>query len=694
MILVDDHEGPALLDPENPEVLAALDEARAHYEGSDSSAQPPCHTELYGDTQVVAALTELFRGKCAYCESYLPDPAPANVEHVRPTSDAVGLDGKSDHKAYWWLAYRWENLLLSCTECSRAKGRRFPVLGDRATDDDGLLAEHPLLLNPRSPDDNPERWLLFYRDGTVASENERGRATIEVLGLNRSRLVKERRTVAGEVQRQHRARRGAASGSPESYLHEELSFLALRRQLWAELTADASLTPAETAPDSRAQTKVDYAAMSQMRQSNTLSDNLDLVDAGARADYFSGTRWIERIELRNIRPIRAIDLQLNRSQASTAPWMTILGDNGCGKSSMLQAVALALVGADYRRRIGISPDDLLRRGARKGSVKVWLTNLPDPITMEFTRGASEFTGNDAPQVLVLAYGATRLRASATDTPHSEVSHIENLFDARHELTNPEDWLLSLDEATFAAVTQSLHGLLALENGQSIGRDPRRHVVYIGYGRDRDPFKDLSDGYQSMLVLTCDVLRTMMRLWARPDQAEGIVLIDEIGTHLHPRWRMRIVSALRLVLPRIQFVVSTHDPLCLRGLEDGEITVVNRTGDGNIVTITDLPSVKGMRVDQLLTSEHFGLGSAMDPDVDRLYEEYYGLRGEPDPTAAQRQRLAALEDELGRLRQLGVTQREQLMLQTADKLIAERRRRGDAKVPGHLADLMADLWNRS
>ena len=63
-------------------------------------------------------------------------------------------------------------------------------------------------------------------------------------------------------------------------------------------------------------------------------------------------------------------------------------------------------------------------------------------------------------------------------------------------------------------------------------------------------------------------------------------------------------------------------------------------------------------------------------------------------AAQRQRLAALEDELGRLRQLGVTQREQLMLQTADKLIAERRRRGDAKVPGHLADLMADLWNRS
>ncbi len=694
MILVDDQEGPSVLDPSNPDVRAALDEARAHFEGPESSSPPTCNADLYAHPRVLGALVELFRGKCAYCESYLTNPMPSNVDHFRPTSDAVGSDGMPDHRAYWWLAYRWSNLLLSCTECSRAKGRRFPVVGERATSDDEVAAELPLLLNPRFPDDDPERWLLFYRDGTVASENERGRATIEVLGLNRSSLVEDRRAVADEVQRQYRAHRRAPSESADAYLHPDLSFLALRRQLWAELTADSTLTPAETAPEVREQTKFDYAAVSQMRQSNALSDHLDLVDAVARADYFAATRWIERIELRNIRPIRAVDLQLNRSHAATAPWMTVLGDNGCGKSSMLQAVALTMVGAEYRRRIGISPDDLLRRGARKGSVRVWLTNLPDPIVMEFTRGAAEFSGNEAPQVLVLAYGPTRLRATHAAPSLSEVSHIENLFDARHELIDPEAWLLSLDADTFAAVTGSLHGLLALEASQSIVRDTRRHTVSIAYGRERDPFKDLSDGYQSMLVLTCDVLRTMLRLWTRPDQAEGIVIIDEIGTHLHPRWRMRIVSALRAVLPRIQFLVSTHDPLCLRGLEDGEITVVSRNNEGNIVTITDLPSVKGMRVDQLLTSEHFGLGSAMDPDVDRIYEEYYGLRGEARPTPAQRQRLAALEDELGRLRQLGVTQREKLMLQTADQLIAQRRQRGDAQVPGHLAEQLADIWNRS
>ena len=259
----------------------------------------------------------------------MSEPSAANVDHFRPTSDAVGVDGRPNHASYWWLAYRWSNLLLACTDCSRTKGQRFPVLGGRAIDDEELIREQPFLLNPRSLDDNPEQWLLFYRDGTVASNDERGRSTIELLGLNRSTLIEARTTVAQEVQRQYRTQhRRTPSSSSEAFLDPGLSFLALRRQLWAELSADASLTPAETAPHARAQTKVDYTAMSRMRQANALSDNLDLVDSGARADYFSGTRWIERIELRNIRPIRALDLHLNRSQASTAPWMAILGDNG------------------------------------------------------------------------------------------------------------------------------------------------------------------------------------------------------------------------------------------------------------------------------------------------------------------------------------------------------------------------------
>jgi hypothetical protein len=184
----------------------------------------------------------------------------------------------------------------------------------------------------------------------------------------------------------------------------------------------------------------------------------------------------------------------------------------------------------------------------------------------------------------------------------------------------------------------------------------------------------------MLILVCDILRTVLTIWDEVEQAEGIVLIDELGAHLHPRWRMRVVGALRATLPRMQFIVSTHDPLCLRGLEDGEVIVLRRNERRQIVAITDLPPVKGLRVEQLLTSEHFGLGSTNDPEVDDLLTEYYRLRAQPRPSKQAAQRLAVVERRLMELEQLGTTERERLVLRAADDFIARRRAAGDAGAP--------------
>ncbi len=693
MILVDAAvDGPSVLDPASPAVIDALAALANHHQSPDKvpPTLAPADPALYAHAEVLAALNESFHGKCGYCETPVDSLQVANVDHYRPTSDAIGADGSVDHPSYWWLAYSWPNLVLSCRDCQRTKGRRFPVVAGRLRFGQPET-EEALLLDPRAAGDAPDKVLIFASDGTVSSADKRGRTSIDVLGLNRTRLVQARREVSEAIRAEHRAHR--ATSVPDLAL--DLSYLGLRRQLWAQLTANASLTEAPIAQDVRQATKARFDVRQASKLTNSLADNLNGVGRGARFDYFSGTRWIERIEVRNVRPIREVDLDLTGSGADSAPWMMLLGDNGSGKSSLLQAVALALVGADYRRRIGLKPDDLLRRGARKGSVRVWLTNLPEPVTLEFTKGADEFGGTAEPQVMVLAYGATRLRAGTDGNAiRSDVSHIENLFDARHELTNPTTWLLGLDQDTFDKVVPSLHRLLALEPHNAVVRDAKRGQVFLSYGKQRDPFSELSDGYQSMLVLACDVMRTMLALWPSPDQAEGVVVIDEIGTHLHPRWRMRISSALRDVLPRVQFIVSTHDPLCLRGLEDGEITVINRNEVGEVVTLTDLPSVKGLRVDQLLTSEIFGLGSTQDPAVDALYEEYYALRGVAKPDADQTRRLADLEAELDRLRQLGVTQRERLMLASADQIIADRRQKGTVKARADLSDTLADLWTKA
>jgi hypothetical protein len=103
------------------------------------------------------------------------------------------------------------------------------------------------------------------------------------------------------------------------------------------------------------------------------------------------------------------------------------------------------------------------------------------------------------------------------------------------------------------------------------------------------------------------------------------LIDEIGSHLHPRWQMRVIQGLRQTFPRVQFIVTTHYPLCLRGLFNRELVVLQRTPHNKVLAVDrDLPPIEGMRVDQLLTSEYFGLNSTIDPDLESQFSEYYQL----------------------------------------------------------------------
>jgi hypothetical protein len=99
------------------------------------------------------------------------------------------------------------------------------------------------------------------------------------------------------------------------------------------------------------------------------------------------------------------------------------------------------------------------------------------------------------------------------------------------------------------------------------------------------------------------------------KTRGLVLIDEIETHLHPRWKLRVVSALRKAMPNVQFVATTHDPLCLRGMRADEVQVFVRDEAHRIEVLSGLPDVRGLRAEQLLTSDYFGLASTADPDVE-------------------------------------------------------------------------------
>lgn len=90
----------------------------------------------------------------------------------------------------------------------------------------------------------------------------------------------------------------------------------------------------------------------------------------------------------------------------------------------------------------------------------------------------------------------------------------------------------------------------------------------------------------MLGMAADIMQVMYGVYDSMESAQGVVLIDELGHHFHPAWRLRCVTALREAFPGIQFIYSTHDPLCLRGLAAGEVAVLKRDKQGNVYALED------------------------------------------------------------------------------------------------------------
>ncbi|HTG34186.1 MAG TPA: hypothetical protein VLB76_14755 [Thermoanaerobaculia bacterium] len=144
-------------------------------------------------------LFEVFNGKCAYCESYVHQVAPGDVEHYRPkkTLNEKGVD----HPGYYWLAYEVTNLLPSCEPCNRKRKRnRFPVNnGFWARCPGEVSLEQPLLLNPYN--DNPREHLRFKPVSeesalsTVRGHTLKGEKSVDIYNLNRLALAERRGAV-------------------------------------------------------------------------------------------------------------------------------------------------------------------------------------------------------------------------------------------------------------------------------------------------------------------------------------------------------------------------------------------------------------------------------------------------------------------------------------------------------------------
>jgi uncharacterized protein (TIGR02646 family) len=668
----------------------------------------PSRGGIINASSVLSVLRAAQHNKCAFCESKIGAVSLEVVARFRPDSGAVGLDGTSSLPHYAWNAYDWDNLHISCLQCDQAKGRRFPVTGRRAPLGSRGAAlssdEQALLLDPFL--DAPDAHLVFTADGMANSETPEGRATIDCFDLNRNELKNGRAAAAAD------AIAAWEAGDRDAAVAPDREFAAARRQAVRPLAEEiASAEPSIVDEDEhvvvegvrirKLTAESEEAAVGAETAAIEAQLRYSLDDRSADKTYFATTKYIQGIEVTGWKGIQHVAVEVPSGLSERAPWLMLLGENGAGKSAILQAVALALLGQRNRDALGLRASDFVRNAAKHAEVKVWLSGVPEPCVLTARRGNDRFGGSENPKVLVLGYGATRLLPKRGTTPHlpapASIADVDNLFDPFVPMTDANAWLLSLDEKLFATAARALRHLLDLGATDRLIRFRQAHEVRCRVLGSTVPLDRLSDGYQSVLALACDVMAVLLSRWTDTAAAEGIVMLDELGAHLHPRWRMRIVTSLRDLFPRVQFIVTTHDPLCLRGLDDGEVVLVERLDDEHrtVAVRQDLPPIAGLRADQLLTSEFFGLRSTVDPDLEAAFNEYYRLLALRKPTGRQSRRIAELQTQLADLHLLGDTVRERLVFEAADRWLARRDTSAPEPGQGRPEDtavaMLAEVW---
>ena len=330
-------------------------------------------------------------------------------------------------------------------------------------------------------------------------------------------------------------------------------------------------------------------------------------------DYFSDFNAIlpyslKTILIKNFQGISSTELHYLPVDAS---WIFILGDNGYGKSTFLQAIAIGLFG-------------------NKDGERNLTDNKESKIGIEFKKSSTDSINNLWALYFqslehIACYGPSRLQIQAKMSQNEVAersSTTYGLFNPDGILLNIEskliEWNIENDvrfeqtKAIFQRIIPPLADIIVQKNEQN-----DYEVLYKERAEDEeqvtfDPvlFDKLAAGFRSIIGLVGDLLIRFIR--KQPEAAQlsdlaGIVLIDELENHLHPKWQYRLPTLLSEVFPNIQFIAATHSVIPILGAPKNSVFLkLNRSKEQGITVERLDIDVANLLPNSILTSPIFDM----------------------------------------------------------------------------------------
>ena len=398
------------------------------------------------------------------------------------------------------------------------------------------------------------------------------------------------------------------------------------------------------------------------------------------------------LSLENVRcfgPEQTLDL--SNEEGGPAQWTVLLGNNGTGKTTVLQAIAGMHTVESFQIESKLKVEPILKVGggdfyswwaaSKRGDniqslqLKVGFfeginSELAYTTNFSVDAGSSVFFPDEV-DISCIGYGADRMMMSGAFEETDE-SGIGTLFGDEAELPNASEWLLQTDYAAKSGKPKAEHRLTQIERiladpdsgilpdvdalrfaEQKGDTAPPRVEFHTPYGWVT--VDELSLGYRTMIAWVVDLARRLFERYPESDNplAEpAVCLVDEIDLHLHPKWQRKIIDFLSERFPNTQFVVTAHSPLVVQAAQDANVAVLRRKenpgGDDYVVIDNDPARIRNWRIDQILTSDLFDLDSARPPQIEELWDERKRLLGQDELSDADEQRLAEIEKKIGDL----------------------------------------------